>query len=175
MAWDNPLNPGSDHRSLLLDSRQLVLPSAELALFSDGGANTEGTTAACQARALGGPQYWRSAAAVGPQLSVRLPARFGWEHTTVHTAELLAMLAALRWRRPGEWNLLVLDRASLFPLLRLDAHTLARILSSPCQHLACRVHTVTRELSNSWRDGAPTPLWRTHQLDHGARHVVRSG
>ena len=163
-AWDDPQDPSNDLRSQHLDNRQQVLPNTDLALFADGGANAEATVAACQARAFAGAHYWTTASEVGPQLAVRLPARYGWEHTTVHTAELLAMLAALRWRRPGEWNLIVLDRASLFPLLRLDARSQARILSSPCHHLVARVRTVTGELSAAWQNNAPAPLWRVHQL-----------
>ena len=159
-AWEDPQDPSNDLRSQHLDSRQQVLPNTDLAR----GANAEATVAACQARAFAGSHYWTTASEVGPQLAVRLPARYGWEHTTVHTAELLAMLAALRWRRPGEWSLLVLDRASLFPLLRLDARSQARILSSPCHHLVSRVHAVTGELAAAWQDDAPAPLWRVHQL-----------
>ena len=157
-----PIRPGGrcPLRSQHLDSRQQVLHNTDLALFADGGANEEATAAARQARAFAGSHYWTTASEVGPQLAVRLPARYGWEHTTVHTAELLAIL---RWRRPGEWNLLVLDRASLFPLLRLDARSQARILSSPCHHLVSRVRTVSRELSAAWQDDAPAPL-RVHQL-----------
>ncbi|CAE7837193.1 unnamed protein product [Symbiodinium sp. CCMP2592] len=163
-AWEHPQDPSNDLRSQHLDSKQQILPNVDIGLFADGGANGEATVAACQARAFAGPHYWNTASAAGPQLAVRLPARYGWEHTTVHTAELLAMLAALRWRRPGAWNLLVLDRASLFPLLQQNVHKQNRILSSPCLHLVSRVHTVTGELSSAWRDHAPTPLWRAHQL-----------
>ena len=48
----------------------------------------------------------------------RLPDRFGYEKSTVHTAELTAMLTALRWRRRGQWNIFVGDRRALFDALK---------------------------------------------------------
>ena len=70
----------------------------------------------------------------------------------------------LRSQRLDSRQQVLLDRASLFPLLRPDARSQARILSSPCHHLVSRVRRVTGELSAAWQDDAQAPLWRVHQL-----------
>ena len=35
----------------------------------------------------------------------KLPHRLGWESTSIHTAELLSLVCALRFRRPDQWQL----------------------------------------------------------------------
>ena len=97
----------------------------------------------------------------------KLPRRFGLENTSIHTSDFFAMLVALRWRRPDRWNLLVLDRSSLFPLLRACAEgDPTRLLRFSCAHLMTRLRAVKRELICSWTGRDKPPLWRQDQLAH---------
>ena len=68
-----------------------------------------------------GPQYFVSSAASLPPVSFRLPCRFGFEESTVHTAKSPAMIASLRWCTPGARHMVVSDRSSLFAALRETA------------------------------------------------------
>ena len=97
----------------------------------------------------------------------RLPTAYGNAACDIHTAELMGMIAGLRYAQPGNWNLYVGDRSSLFSLLRSlsDAHTPQGVLRSANIPLATRVQTTLQRLKKSWVS-PPTalPSWRLHQI-----------
>ncbi|CAE7809936.1 unnamed protein product, partial [Symbiodinium necroappetens] len=175
-SWDTPDDPSNDPRSRHLDSLHYILPGESIALFADGGARGQSCcTFACQAQAFTvSHDHFLSPGAAGPQLSSRLPSRYGWEKVGIHAAELMGMLTSLRWSRPGDWNLLTLDRSSLFPLLDVAAAGSSKqVLARPCQHLISRVHAVIRALKQAWSDQSPVPPWRSHQISHPSAWNVK--
>ena len=175
-SWDTPNDPSNDLRSRHLDSFHYILPGEFIALFADGGARGQSCcTFASQAQAFTvAHDRTLSPGAAGPQLSSRLPSRYGWEKVGIHAAELMGMLTSLRWSRPGDWTLLTLDRSSLFPLLDVAAvGSSKQLLARPCQHLISRVHAVIGALKQAWSDQSPVPPWRSHQISHPSAWNVR--
>ena len=63
-------------------------------------------------------QYHTLSSHLGPPTIGKLPSRYGHEQATIHTAEVVRGLVALRKRRPGRHNLLVIDRSAFFAILR---------------------------------------------------------
>ena len=123
-AWENPLSPSADARSTTLDGRVgLWWDETEVGLFGDVGFyRRRGATFAAQARAFGTLEnYWLASRPAADMTASRMPARYGYEAPTIHTAELAALIASLRWRRPGCWNLFVGDRSALFSAMERAA------------------------------------------------------
>ena len=153
-AWNSPWHMQSDERAIWL-TQPTPFPDGDFALFGDGGFKGEGTaTFACQARGFGvSPDYWGSAAWVSPQLSVRLPKRIGWEFSSIHHAELLSLVAVLRFRRPGQWHLLAFDRTSFFHVMEVaSTGSVQEVLSSTGLPFVCLLPPI----SLSWaRLGSP--------------------
>ena len=176
-AWLDPWGPSADRRSRHLDSvAPDPGPGEDIALYGDGGfVPGVGATFSAQARAFGpDPHYWQDSGSVSLPVASRLPRRYGHEECTVHTAELAALLSSLRWRRAGEWNMLVCDRSSLFSLLsRLEVGSMNRLHDCACAPLEARLRSVLRELASSWHPGAPPPSWRVHQRDFPQQWDVR--
>ena len=166
-AWEDPWNWRCDPRSrLLLSIMPTPADSDGQALYGDGGySKLSGATSACQARSFGRlGEYWDSSAWVSPQLACRLPHRLGWESTSIHTAELLSLVCALRFRRKDQWHLLVFDRSALFSTMRVAvAGSVSRLQSSQCSPLVVLLKHVLEELRHSWSGSAPTPSWKLHQ------------
>ena len=109
-----------------------------------------------------------------PPVSSRLPCRFEFEESTVHTAELSAMIASLRWCTPGLWNMFVGDRSSLFAALREAADPAALWPSmGACVPLEGRLRAILRRIANSWSGDSSTPLWRDDQELHPEKWDVR--
>ena len=166
-AWEDPWQASCDLRSRHLLQR-LPPPrgSEESALFGDGGfVPPRCATFCCQSRGFGsGDEYWRSAAWASSLLSGRLPARWGWEECTVHTAELFSLVCSLKFRRPSQWRLLVFDRSALFSTLRAAVKSMpAHILSSSCLTLVTQLRHILLELEKAWSPASPKPSWRLHQ------------
>ena len=88
----------------------------DVALYGDGNyIEGSGATYSAQQLIFGNDAlYFEKAEPVDAASMARLPDRFGYERTTVHTAELPAMLTSLRWRRCGRWSIFVGDRSALF-------------------------------------------------------------
>ena len=96
-AWDDPWHSGCDSRSLHLLSPEL--PGAahqsheDQALYGDGGYSPQfGATFCSQARGFGvAGEYWTTSSWASRTLSGRLPARYGWEPSAIHTARRAAL------------------------------------------------------------------------------------
>jgi len=161
-AWEDPWNWRCDSRSrLLLSTMPTPGDSGDQAIYGDGGySKLSGATFACQARSFGRlGQYWDSSAWVSAQLARKLPPRLGWESTSIHTAELLSMVCALRFRRTDQWHLLVFDRSALFSSMRVAvAGSVSRLLSSQCSPLVVMLKHVLGELRHAWTGSAPSLL-----------------
>ena len=103
-AWEDPWCAAADPRSAFLDASAAVdCGSADFAIFGDGSVLPSAAASYCaQACSFGSPeQYWESGSWVSPQVSARLPLRFGLGSATIHTAELVSLLVGLRWCRPA--------------------------------------------------------------------------
>lgn len=138
-------------------------------LFGDGVYNPhDGATFSGQARAFGqGDQYWQHTDPVSDTVAGKLPRRYGYEQSTIHTAEVCGLVASLRWRRPGEWNIFIGDRSALFQIMTkvaTKAHTC--ILGGCCSTLETMLLHIMRELEAGWEVGVPAPAWRRHQVLH---------
>ena len=166
-AWEDPWNWRCDPRSrLLLSTLPTPGDSDDQALYGDGGySQLSGATYACQARSFGQlGEYWDSSAWVSQQLAGKLPHRLGWESTSIHTAELLSLVCALRFRRPDQWHLLVFDRSALFSSMRVAvAGSVSRLVSSQCSPLVVMLKHVFGELRRAWSGFVPAPSWKLHQ------------
>ena len=103
----------------------------------------------------------------GPGLwHCNFPGRFGWERSSIHYAELLSLVVAMRWRSAGSWNLLAFDRSSLFDVLsNVDTDNIQNFLSATCLPPVFHLRTMLRQLKQAWLTGAagPKPVWRIHQ------------
>ena len=122
-------------------------------MYSDGGGGRT-ITACSQARPFGdGRDYWDSGVEVTAQLITQLPRRFGYELTTVHTAEMLGMITGLGWRRRGQWNLLVCDRSALFGAMhRGREQSINKRMQTVCAPLETRLTAMLQDLEGAWND-----------------------
>ena len=74
------------------------------------------------------------------------------------------MLAALRWRRPGHWNLVISDRSSLFDVWRrLLEGSDQQVQEYACAPLEDRLKVILDELKETWVPDCGKPSWRMHQ------------
>ena len=90
----------------------------DYAMYSDGGfAPLPGATFAAQAKSFDDFDYSVSGRPVSNMFYSRFPRGYGWERSTVNTAELAGLVSALRWRRFSKWNMVVADRSSLFSVM----------------------------------------------------------
>ena len=105
--------------SLHLGKQCALSEPSRTALYGDGGfVPGSGDTFAAQPRLVGQePNYYNNSSAASSPVLLRLPNRFGFETCTIHTAELAAMVASLRWRSDGVWDLFVGDKSALFNAL----------------------------------------------------------
>ena len=174
-AWESPDYLEADARARHLDATiEGFHQNEEFAMYADGGEDDNCCTFAAQARGfMPAESSWDVTGRVLPQVRGKLPRRYGWEHTNIHTAEFFAMLIALRWSRPDRWNLLVVDRSSLFPLLRACAEgDPTRLLRFSCVHLMSRLRAVKRKLIRSWTGADNPPRWRLDQARRPERWTV---
>ena len=169
-AWDDPWSPGCDLRSNHLLSPEppgaAYLSHEDQALYGDGGYSPSvGATFCCQARGFGAAgEYWNTSSWASRMLSGRLPARYGWEPSTIHTAELQALVCSLRFRAMDRWHLLVFDRSSLAHALRVSIEgSLHQLLALSCCPLVLHLKRVLQQLGRHWTGNAPSPSWRQHQ------------
>ena len=159
--WSNHCDPRANHLLTLIESPG----PADFALFGDGGFDlSHGATFCCQARGFGPPgNYWSSAAWASQKLLGRLPRRYGWEHSSIHTAEMQALTCSLRFRTPNAWQLLVFDRSSLFNGMHTAlAGSLHHIQASACIPQLSIIRRALLHLRSSWAS-APKPSWKLHQ------------
>ena len=148
-------------------------------LYGDGGfTRGEGATYSAQPRHLGPhDNYWHTSSAASEPVSARLPVHYGYEGITIHCAEMMALLAALRWRQPGRWNCFVGDRSALFQVLkRACSQSATSRLASPCIPLDARLHNIMLAMASAWDDNdQPTPpRWRLDQVQQPEHWNVTS-
>ena len=175
-AWNDPSGSGADLRSRWLDSPQAVSNGhdCDVALYADGGyTGAIGATFAAQARHFGRlGEYSDSSSPAAPALLRWLP-RYGLYRCGAHAAELAGMLCALRWRRPGEWNMFVGDRSALFSLIH-NLPTRKSLLTRRCACLPLESLLLAIVANLRRTGGARVPCWRLDQQLFPARwHVQR--
>ena len=167
LAWEDPWDLACNPRArALLTPLPHASDTSDSAIYGDGGFSKDGATFACQARGFGSVgQYWECSAWVSRQIQGKLPTRYGWESSTIHTAELLSLAVSLRFRRADNWHLLVFDRSALFDSLRTaSAGSLSKLLSAPSLHLVSLLKYGLDDLRHAWAAQATPPSWRLHQL-----------
>lgn len=167
-AWENPLSPSADARTTTLDGRVgLWWDETEVGLFGDGGFDRRrGATFAAQARAFGTLEnYWLASRPAADMTASRMAVRYGYKAPTIHTAELAALIASLRWRRPGCWNLFFGDRSALFSAMeRAASRSPGARNKLACAPFECRLRRVLAELSDAWEGTPHIPAWRLNQV-----------
>ena len=168
-AWDDPWSPLADPRSAVLDCFAPEWGGGrDCSLYSDGGFAAGVATFSAQARSFGdGSTYWSTSAVTNAPVTGRLPAQYGWATPGIHEAELLAMLCAMRWRRHGQWNMLVVDCGSLFASLRRCSDP-PEAFARSLRHgpFEARLRRIMSQVRASWKEPDNTPSWRLQQEMH---------
>ena len=166
-AWEDPWSPNLDLRGRHLDAIvHLPFQESEYGLYGDGGYSSRaGATFAAQARSFGPlGDFWGSSEVVTDSLSSRMPMRYGSESVTTHTAELAAMVTSLRWRKPGDWHMLVFDRSALFDVLeRVAVGSMNKLRKASCYPLEARLRAICVEQKEQWTGSERKPSWRLRQ------------
>ena len=127
-AWEHPVLSASP-RADYLDSFT-PFPTADFGILSDGGFS--GGDKASQARSFGDPPgYWDSSTVMTSPIVSRLPTAYGNAACDIHTAELMGMIAGLRYRSPAIGTCMLVTEApfSLFSAA-FPMHTLRRVSSA---------------------------------------------
>ena len=170
-ACDDPCWERADLRSMHLD---ILKPTNgnNYVLFGEGGyVHGAGASFSARVRYLhADSQYFVTPAGRGRPVASRLPSRYGYEESTVHTAELSAMVASLKWRTHGTWNMFVGDRSALFDALR-EASDPSSIWPSggSCLPLEGRLRAIMRHMARAWncKDDMPRLNVDQEQMAHG--------
>ena len=163
-SWENPDLPAHDRRSRLLDRACPSHLDREVGMFSDGSyTHSHGATFAADCRAFAeDSNYHAVTEALALPTVGRLPTRFGHELSTIHTAEIVGGLIALRARRRGCDNLLVVDRSAFFAILNKAFDPFHKRNKGPLGPLEARIHHIMWELRQAWHPPLVRPCWRLH-------------
>ena len=103
----------------------------------------------------------------------RLPDRFRYETSEVHTIELTAMLALLRWRKPGQWNIFVGDGSALLKVLtHASEFNRTWTVKGSCVPLGS-LRKILTELAEEWQGAPPRPKLRKDQEEIPETRNVR--
>ena len=87
----------------------------------------------------------------GRPVVFRLPFSYGYEESTVHTVELAAMIASMRWISPGAYNMFVGDRSALFSALKEAADPCSLWpTKGACLPLEGRLRAILRRIASAW-------------------------
>ena len=131
-AWEHPALSASP-RADYLDSFTPFPTGADFGIFSDGGfSGGDKASFSCQARSFGDPPgYWDSSTVMTSPIVSRLPTAYGNAACDIHTAELMGMIAGLRYRSPAIGTCMLVTEApfSLFSAA-FPMHTLRRVSSA---------------------------------------------
>ncbi|OLQ03572.1 hypothetical protein AK812_SmicGene13449 [Symbiodinium microadriaticum] len=144
-AWEH-LQQGDARTGALVSLLHADLAGHEYAMYSDGGLSGLYCTCSAQACCFGPlGAYWEQLGAASAPIQERFPERFGYEDTNVHVAEFMGMLNALRWRRPGQWNMLVCAMKAKEPPegMAPQEHDAA------CTRLDLRLQSVDRDVQSN--------------------------
>ena len=145
-------------------------------IFGYGGYDhSEGSSFSAQVRYFQpGPQYFASSGGFERPVASHLPRRYGYEDSTVQTTEMAAMVASLKWRTQGAWNMFVGDRGALFAVLR-DAADPGSIWPSrgACLPLEGRLRSIIRFMAMAWSRSSGIPQWKADQTLHPGTWEVR--
>ena len=166
-AWVDPSAPDLDKRAQNLDS-PVPTPDCELGLFGDGGYDiVRGASFSAEARPFqNNPSYFTSSLSPVGKVASRLPIRFGYEKASVHTAELSAMIASLRWADPTKWNLFVGDRSALFDSLREASSASSKWPNKGSSiPLEGRLKILMTRICKPRETAPPITKWRQDQVD----------
>ena len=119
-AWENNLALHVDKRSEHLDKHVSFAGPFRIGLYSDRGyAPVNGITFAIQTQRFGQTNnYGDHLTSATTLVLTRLPERYEYEECTIHTAELAAMVASLRWRNKCGWRFVLRDRSAIFNALQ---------------------------------------------------------
>ena len=153
------------------------IPDDEFGLFGDGGFDIFlGASFSAEARLFqDNHSYFITAIGNAARVSSRLPSRFGYEGSTVHTAELSAMITSLRWACPGKWNLFVGDRSALFSALREASDPVPQWLNkSASLPFEGRLRRILARLGTPVCFDRRVPRWRRDQVDHPDKWNVKT-
>ena len=138
----------------------------EFELFGDGGYDPKvGASFSAQVRYFQpGRQYFVSAIDFERPVASRLPHRYGYEESTVHTAELSAMVASLKLITPGACNMFVGDRSALFSALNEAADPCSLWpTKGACLPFEGRLRAIMRRIAAAWC-GEGIPQWKEDQI-----------
>ena len=163
-AWEHPWSEYVDLRCSHLDAACSIRDD-EFAVYGDGGYDAKvGASFAAQARYFqDGPLYFEKSILSERVVASRLPVRFGYEESTVHTAELSAMIAAMRWVAPGKHNMFVGDRSALFSSLQEAADpTSLWPAKGACLPLEGRLRAILRRLASTWTGECELPRLKNY-------------
>ena len=145
-------------------------------MFGDGGYDhRDGASFSAQVLYFQpGPQYFVSSEGFERPVASRLPRRYGYEDSTVHNAEMAAMVASLRWRTQGAWNMFVGDRSALFAAIR-DAADPGSIWPSrgACLPLEGLVRYIIRLMAMAWTGSSGIPQCKADQTLYPGTWEVR--
>ena len=105
---------------------------------------------------------------------IRLPTRFGYEACTIHTAELVAMTASLRWRNDAGWNRFVFDRSVFFNALQHASETNSSWpTEGACLFLEGRLRNILQVIKNGWTTPETMPPCKIDQDTSPERWSVK--
>ena len=130
-------------------------------MVSDGSDHpTYGCTFAAEVRTFGGDEdYHSSSSSLRPPITGRLPPRYVYEPCNIHIAEVIGALIALRWRRPGSYNFLAIDRSSFFSILWKALSPFHKRNKGTLSPLEARLHRITMALLQAWSPPRVSPSW----------------
>ena len=94
----------------------------------------------------------------------RLPDRCVYGKSTVRATELTAMLASVRWRKPGQWNMFVGDKNALFNALpHASEPNRTWTVKRSCVPVEKHLKQILTELEEAWQGAPPRPKLRIDQ------------
>ena len=170
-AWEHPCDLRCNHLDAPCSTRD-----CEFALYGDGGYDAKlGAAFSAQVRYFqDGPLYFESSIYSERPVASRLPHRYGYEESTVHTAELSAMIAAMRWVVPDAHNMFVGDRSALFSALKEAADPCSLWpTKGACLPLEGRLRAILRRIAVAWSGECRIPRWKDSQIRHPENWEVR--
>ena len=177
-TWRRPADTTADLRGQYLDARRPFPGNPEGALYSDGGLTEEDATYSAQPRLFGPAEaYWSQTLPAEALVAGRMPSFYGCDRCNAHTAELFALLQAMCWRVPGQWQMVVCDRSALFQTMeRLASGGTGWSERAACLPIEARLRSLLHDIQAAWcalPADPPKPRWRQHQEAHPSAWNVR--
>ena len=136
-------------------------------MYGDGGYDVKlGASFSAQVRYFqAGPLYFESSIDSERPIASRLPHKYGYQESMVHTVEIAAMIASLRWIAPGAYNMFLGDRSALFSALKEAADPCSLWpTKGACLPLEGRLRAILRRIASAWTGETGIPLWKDDQI-----------